>query len=407
MFFPALVAASALLGLWPPRVLAQVSPAEIKNPGLKKLEQTYLPDLVALNQSISGMKFPFGLSLDRHVGLDPKDQVGADTRGLEFVIFHERELLKLSANYNAAFRSDTLTANQRANRVLGEVIRPVLGLLPHHFSTDAPFDGFGFEIAYHVLTRNRGYAYEGKEILVAVFDKSDGLRFAGLTDEAAEQEILNRSDIYLNGDPFGLALNSRAPLDIEALVRRPAQKHSDSRRSESAQPDSAPAGPIVAPGAGVSPNLEALTKKYQSELDSLSREGSKLHFVDYAPPSFILVGGEAALEATLRNPEGFDRDSTSIYRRAARAFDLFLARELRSILAKVPETPDFTVLACSVVNELTSAKSDKSSEAIEFVLPLKEARQFAAAEITSQDLINRSMVLVNGVRIALNLASAE
>jgi hypothetical protein len=38
---------------------------------------------------------------------------------------------------------------------------------------------------------------------------------------------------------------------------------------------------------------------------------------------------------------------------------------------------------------------------------VKPLRQFADAEITNQDLINQSAVLVNGIRIALNLQQVE
>ena len=41
--------------------------------------------------------------------------------------------------------------------------------------------------------------------------------------------------------------------------------------------------------------------------------------------------------------------------------------------------------------------------AIEFALPLKVLRQFLDADITNQQLLDQSIVLVNGVRIALNL----
>ena len=192
LFFLSIGLLSAFIFLGAPDLTSQVSPAEIKNPRLKTLEQTYLPNLAALNQAISEMKFPFKLSLNRHVGLDPKDQIGADRRGLEFVIFHERVLLKITANYNAAFDANALTANQRAARVLEEVIRPTLRLLPHYFNQNDPFDGFGFEIGYHVRKHNRSYEYEGKENLVVVFDKPDGLRYPVSEDAAAAE----------NSEPF-------------------------------------------------------------------------------------------------------------------------------------------------------------------------------------------------------------
>jgi hypothetical protein len=48
-----------------------------------------------------------------------------------------------------------------------------------------------------------------------------------------------------------------------------------------------------------------------------------------------------------------------------------------------------------------------SSEAVEFVCPFSAVRSFVDDEITSQDLINQSHVLVNGVRIHLDLEIVE
>ena len=424
LFFITIIMLSAFICLYPPDLTAQVNPAEIKNPRLRTLEQTYLSNLVALNQAISEMKFPFKLVLNRYVGLDPKDQAGADRRGLEFVIFHERAILKITANYNAAFDANALTPNQRAARVLNEAILPMLRLLPNHFKPNDPFDGFGFEIGYHVRKRNRSYEYEGQENLVIVFEKTDGLRYPGLSEDAAQQTILNHSEIYLNGEPFGLALKSSTPFEVDALVHRPTGKSSSpdlAVRPEAAPKDipslpanagsqSTPAKTAV-PVAGSTAakvNTDALREKYQAELESLGREGAaKFHFVEYAPPSFVIFRDRAALQATLRNPEPFDKDASSIYKRAARSFDLFLAPQLRWIISKIPDIPELGALDISIVNELTSARADKSSEAIEFILPLNDARRFAAAEITNQDLIDRSVVLVNGARIALNLAQVE
>ena len=62
----------------------------------------------------------------------------------------------------------------------------------------------------------------------------------------------------------------------------------------------------------------------------------------------------------------------------------------------------------SVVNSLESASGAKErSEAIEFLLPHKLARKFANSDITNQELLNKGLVPVNGVRIALNLQAAE
>jgi len=169
----------------------------------------------------------------------------------------------------------------------------------------------------------------------------------------------------------------------------------------SAAPDSQPSAPEV------NSPVDALQSKYQAQLDALAREGAaKYHFVDYAPPSFVIFHNQVSLQLTIRNPNTFDREGTSIYRRAAQSFDLFLAPELKPIVDSLPAGDEFGFLDVTIINGLTS-KSAGSSEALEFVFPLDPLRKFANADITNQELINQSVVMVNGVRIALNLQQVE
>ena len=195
---------------------AQVSPAEIKNPRLKEAETAYFSQIMALYRAVPGIRTPLPFKLTRYVGLDPKQEAEADSRGIEFVNFHNRVLLKISGNYNAAYNPDLLTQNERAAHIFSEVISPIVGLLAKEFPQDMDCDGVGFEISYHVRV-HRNFDYEGKEILVVVFDRADAFAFATTTDDAARQEILNRSDIYVNGKEFGLALNQQNPFDLEAI----------------------------------------------------------------------------------------------------------------------------------------------------------------------------------------------
>lgn len=228
---------------------AQVSPQEIRSPQLKSLEKTYFQEHKALNQEIAGTKFPFPFVLSRYVGVDPKEQSGADTRGLEFVRFHDRTALKVSGNYHAAFNADRMTQNQRANRVLDEVICPILELIPNYFARPQGFDTFGFEITFHVRRNSARYNYEGKEILVLVFNREDALRFTKAQSDDQKQEILNGSEIFLDGKEFGLALGSRDPLMIEDLDRGHEENPSrDSRAEPAPAPEKPTAPPLQGPG---------------------------------------------------------------------------------------------------------------------------------------------------------------
>jgi len=421
--------------------LGQVSPAEIVNPQLRALEEKYFSELKALHRAVESTKFPFPFVLSRYVGLDPQQLAGTDTRGVEFVKFHEWVVLKITGNYNAAYNADLLTSNQRASRAFREIILAILQqvtqVIPHEVSCDA----VGFEISYHVRRQTRGSDFEGKEILVVILDRADAFGFPRLANVGEQQDILNRSEIYLNGLEFGLALGERDPLNLEALARPalsgPASTAAPvaslgmgtrvSRVTENVSPalsrlgappaaesrSTRPSGTDRqdvpnAPAAAATPaDVERLQAKYQSQLDALARAGvAGLSFVDYAPPSLAIFRNQVVLQFTIRNPLRFEKDTSSIYKRAAQSFDLFLAPQLKALLEKTPADEEIQGLDITLLNQL-GAKSSPSSEAVEFICPLKSLRQFVEAEITNQELINQSVVLVNGVSVALNLQLVE
>lgn len=423
---------------------AQVSPAEIVNPQLKRAEQAHFQQLIALNRAISAAKFPFSFVLTRFAGLDPKQQMGADKRGLEFIHFNHRVVLKISGDYNAAFNAHMLTRNQRANRVLDNVVVPILRILPQYLKPQRDYDGVGFEISYHVRTDTSSYSYEGAEVLTLVFSQADAFQYAKTTRASERQAMLDRSRIYLDGKGFGLMLGTQHSVPVEELEQTTAAPPAPPPTPPSAPaPPSAapapvvaasrtalkrelPAGPqipspqpaatagppqgralVLAASAATPADANALQKKYQAQLQALDQAGrAHDHFVDYAPPSFAVFHHRVYLQLTMRNPAVFDPHATSIYRRAARSFDLFLAPRLKSLLAKVPDDPAIAGLDVTVLTEF-AANATTSSEAIEYICPLSALRQFADADITNQNLISKSVVMVNGVRIALDLQKVE
>lgn len=446
-----LVAATVTVFALSEPLFAQVNPVEIANPRLKAAQTAYFPQIKSLYKQINEAQFPFKFALGRYVGIDPARQPEADARGIEFVYFHERMLLKISGSYNAAYRADLLTQNQRAARTFSEVIEPAIVLASRTIPADVSCDGIGFEISFHVRTRTQNFDFEGKEILVAIFDRAELFAFAQASSDAQRQEILNRSEVYLDGKPFGLDLSEKDPFDLETLDRSPSAPAQTARITAAsasyARPDSnlvnprllppdlrprdhleiagipagkpqpSPAGPNVSsppataqvgsPAAVTSTDAEYLQTQYQTQLDALSKLGlEKFHFVNYAPPSFVIYRNQVMLQLTLRNTIHFAPDSTSLYKRTAQSFDLFLAGQLKDILDKIPADAPFAGYDITVLNQL-GADAHSSSEAIEFICPRIALRRFVDADITNQQLIDQSIVLVNGVRIALNLQLVE
>jgi hypothetical protein len=430
---------------------AQVNPSEISNPRLRAAQTAYFPQIKSLYKQINEGTFPFKFALGRYVGLDPAQQAESDARGIEFVFFHDRLLLKISGNYNAAYNADRTTQNERASHTFSDVITAVLMLASKEIPADVDCDGIGFEISFHTRTRSQNFDFEGKEILVVVFDRADAFAFAAATTDSQRQEIINRADVYLDGKEFGLALNKKDPVILETLDRSsplPARKIksgsaatppvSSSRLVSRAllppdfrtpaQPEITPAPvrerTVLQPIVGTTPSaptpapvssavvptaadIDRLQSKYQEPLDALAKLGmDKFHFVSYAPPSFVVYRNQVMLQLTLRNTIHFSQDSTSLYKRAAQSFDLFLAGQLKDILDKIPEDAPFAGFDITVLNQF-GADTHGSSEAVEFICPREILRRFVDAEITNQQLIDQSVVLVNGVRIALTLQLVE
>ena len=417
-------------------ILAQISPNEIRDPDLKTLEKQYFSELKSLNQAIARMHFPFPLYISKYVGLEPAKQAEADSRGLEFVKFQDRTVLKITGNYNAAYDADRFTRNERAARTFEDVLLPILINVTQTISPDIACDAIGFEVSYHTRTNDKSADYEGKEILVVVIGIKNAFRLSQATNDKDRQEILNESQIFLGGKEFGLSLLDKDPFVVETLPRTKSVKPdatstasalSSANQLSQTNPNLLPgtsSGSVDPLGMGTSPtkldlskakpaatqaDAERLQTQYKQQLDALSVLGqSKFQFVDYDPPAFVVVNKDLALQMTLRNPLHFDAEKSSLYKRTAQTFDLFLAPKLRDILAAVPESANFDVYDFSVVNLFSNLMGGKErSEAVEFIVPKAVARKFVDADITNQELIDHSQVVVNGVRIALNLQLVE
>jgi len=373
--------------------------------------------------------------LSRVVGLDPSQQMEADTRGLEFKRFKDRVVLKATGNYNAAYSSKQWTRNERAARTFRDVFLPLLQIITKNIPPDVDCDSIGIEVAFHVRDREKSYDYEGQDILVVVLDRKDAFQIVLEKDDNARQEILNRSLVYLGGQDYGLSLLDRDPLVVDTQARTkssPTEAASAANTSTSASrlirsnPNlmpSAAAGNAMEGAATAAPKVdlsqakpaataadaEKLQEKYQAQLDALAKEGqAKFGFVSYEPPSFVVVSKQMVLQMTMKNSMRFDPDQTNIYKRAAQTFDLFVAPRMKDVLERIPSEVPVDYYDFSVMNPLTPTSLGKErSEAIEFLFPKQLAEKFTAADITNQELIDKSQVLVNGVRIALNLQLVE
>lgn len=413
-----LVAVGVLLGSTT-LIQGQVSPTQIASPQARAAEEKYLPQLSSLSQLIASTKLECPFTLARYLHAKPGQQAALDHNGIEFVDYGGRVILKVSGVCKLAFDVGQRSTNERAERVLTTAVLPILKLVEQQIPQSEDYDGLGFEILYEKRRSDSSYDYQGKEILTVIFRPEDAAEYFKATGVAERQRLLNRSDIFINGEEFGLALHQRDPViaaTLERFVSRRRRKVDSSEdplnsavqvASYSTAFGKHRQGDVSKSSSG--PNFAdavRLQKEFQSQLNALMSDGAtRFHLDDDSPPSFEVSGDQMQLHLTLRNEKSFDRNGSSIYRRAAQSFDLLLAPELRGLSRNLLSNDDFDALDFSVVNQF--GVSLPGTETIDYICPVKTLREFVANQITNQELINRSVVLVNGERISLNLQLVE
>jgi|SRR5579863_337518 len=396
-------------------ILAQVSPTEVQNPRAKADEQKYLPQLVSLQKSIGSANFPFTFRLARYLDAKPGQRAALDSNGLEFVLFQEKIVLKVSAFYRVAFNSMEVTQNGRAGQTMQQAILPVLQMITEQMPQNYDYDAVGFEILYDARDKSGSYDYEGREVLTAVFGRDDAFALARATTNEERQEILDRSDVFVNGKQFGLALGQSDPMNVQALGRpaaQPSLERASFTPAKALRPSAAAVSADIddvqtvrtTESSPVDVDASGLQQKLQSEVNAI-RGGNEIKSSPQVTnlPSLETDGDQRTLHFTMQNTLSFERGPSSIYKRAAQSFDLFLAPGLKDISKKVPADATVDALHFSVLNRLGADKN----ETIEYICPVDTIRSFVANKITTQELINKSVVLVNGVRIGVDLQLVE
>ncbi len=408
---------------------AQVKPDEIPNPQLKTDEAEFLPQLLSLKQSIQEYTFSYPLRLCSCTEVKTALKGKAADRGIEFVYFKQSELLKISGIYDVSYSTRSLTQNERAAHTLEQVVVPILQMTLKQFSKNRPGDGVGIEIVYGARDQNLAYDYEGREVITAIFTWQDAFAYIESQSGSVRQSVLDRSEVYVDGKAYGVSLSQRNSLPIDSLQRSvPRHLRSSLQIATSALPEG-PTIPksasIVPPSKGIhsadgseSMPSESFPKKLerQVELDpftkqnkqlniALSSSPNSLHVDARNPSSFVNVGGQVVLYLNLLNPLSYAKRTASIYKQSAEGFDLVIAPELKELLRLVPSDAQYDLLQITLVG--SHAADERGSEDIEYVCPKDQTMLLAEDKISSQDLIDQCRVIVNSVRIRVNLESVE
>lgn len=407
--------------------LAQVlTPAEIKDPDLRSLQQQYINDLKVVGQDIQALPLKYRFYLSRKLDLDQSEQEHADQRSIRFDRYNGQTVLAITGNYYAAY-PEKIAAEQRARATFLNVVMPILKTEVPRFQTNQHVQGYALEISHHVLGNVMGVTVERPENLMVYLPQSGALQLLGSRDENVQQAGLMQGQIFLNAQPVNIWLNGEGPQPSAGadsslssnesaeptagtqITQTGAGNSGQAALSIAAPPAAKPSDAAAAPVRDTSPQaLATLQASNQEALTKLVKElDPQAHFVAYAAQSFVAFRQGIYLELSLNTtlPESA---MGSRYKLAAMAFDDHVAHLIRPTLAYFKEESKFDGISFSTTVHLAGrSPAAGKTEAVEFFFPFAALRCYEKYDCTGQQLLDTGVVLINGERVALDLQVAE
>jgi hypothetical protein len=414
---------AAVLVLFSMSCVAQVLPvAKISDPAARVLQQQYSAQLQQLASAASSLRFPYPFYFSHALDIDEAKQKLLPKGSIHFDNLNGQTVLAITGNYYISYSAEMVTGNQRARKTYEDVVLPLLKVAVAKMDRNVPFEGYAFEIAHHVRGQVLKVAAEGPENLMIMFPRTVAERLVQGKDVESQQAALLDSEVYLNGEPLSLWLTEdQAPEIVKDRYLARHDKNAATKKKLAEEP--------VEPGTLVNsrllPESELLTKirerrntphevstlqleKLQTRYDATVRKltddlKSQAHFVDYAPPAFIAFRDGAYLQLSM-NTDLDQPSGSSQYRAAALAFDTHISHILRATSKYFHDNPQFDGVDFSTT---VHQPGQGSSWSVEYVVTLTALVCYERYECTGQELINRSVVLINGERVALDLQKAE
>src|SRR5208337_4387537 len=126
-----------------------VSPAEIKDPELRALQQQYMDELTRAGADVLAIQFDYPFYLSRKLDLDQAKQQLADQSSIRFDSYHDKTVLAITGNYYAAYSVQKINPGQRARSTFLNVVMPILKAVVPRFQNNQHVEGFAIEISHH------------------------------------------------------------------------------------------------------------------------------------------------------------------------------------------------------------------------------------------------------------------
>jgi len=413
------LAAALLLGIASFAAGQALTPAEIKNPQMRALQEKHFQQLQAVAGEIQAHVFPYPFYFSRVLDLELAQQERADQRSLRFDNYGGMTVVELTGNYFGSYSKELVSKSHRALRTFQDVMFPILEIAVAGLKDNPDVEGFAMEISHHARGQTLGMNMESPENLVLALPKDAAVRLVTAKNENDSQAALLDGQFFFNSEPFILYLSDRAAeaaakkqegsvAAVNPSTVKPPAVSASAANMHPSQP-SVVLAPPAAPPRDTSP--EALAKIQTSDqklIDVVVKElDSQAHFVSYAPPVMVAFRKNAYLEFSL-NTTLPTTTAGSRYKMAALAFDDHIAHVVRPMMAYFKGDLDFDGIAFSTtIHQQDKPAASQGSEAVEFFFPVEALRCYETFDCTGQQLIDQGSVLINGERVNLDLQMAE
>ena len=404
-----------------------LTPAEVKNPAMRALQERYFQQLQSAGEEIRAHVFPFPFYCSRVLDLEQSQQERVDQRSIRFDNYQGKTVIEVTGNYFASYPAD-VDKNHRALSTFQDVVLPILQIVVPQLQDVPEVDGFAIEVSHQVRGKALGTTREHPENLVIVLNHDAAVRLVKARHDRDRQAAILEGQTFLNAEQFTLYLSDAAQAAGDEAKPQPgARKQSprpwwQAKESDPSPPLRSAARPVPEADPPATPtrdtSKEALAKvqaSVQEASDKILKElEAQAEFVSYAPPTVVAFRKGAYLEFSL-NSKLPAAATGSRYKLAALAFDDHVAHLIRPIMAHFQGNDvEIDGIGFSANLHASSASpagakggATEATEAVEFFLPLETLRCYENFDCTGQQLINAGAVLINGERVSLDLQTAE
>jgi hypothetical protein len=383
-----------------------ISPAEIKDPELREMQQQYLEQLKYVGNEVHAHNFDHPFYFSRRLDIDEQKQQRIDQRSVRFDKFKDETVLAITGNYYAAYPA-RMDGNERARHTFEEVVLPILKAEVSQFEKNSKIQGYAFEISHHVIGKVMDVTMERPENVEFVIPQPAAQRLVLAKNETEMQGALLDSQVFLNTEPTTLWVRKDVAEPETLKHPSPTATQEIAQTAKNSASGFAPALNIATPARDTSPEaLNALQTGNQPTLDKIVSElDSQAHFVPYAPPKFVAFHQGIYLEVSVTTTLGISQASR--YKQAALAFDEHVSHLIRPALSYFKKDSSFDGIGFSTSLRIGTDKDATSTEAVEFFLPFAALRCYERYDCTGQQLLDAGIVLINGERVGLDLQGAE